>query len=91
MNRIWPRRNILRSAACGSFTLTTISARANNSCGVSTILAPALEYSSSVRPDPTPADFSINDRVAAMRELGNCGGRQADTKFVVFGFFWCAN
>src|SRR5664280_1874458 len=49
----------MRSAACGSFTLTTMSARANISCGVSTISAPALRYSSSVRPDPTPADFSI--------------------------------
>ena len=32
-----------------------------------------------------------NNPVAAMRELGNRGGRQADTKFVVFNFFWRAN
>ena len=32
-----------------------------------------------------------NNPVAVMRELGNCGRRQADAKFVVFGFFWRAN
>ncbi len=32
---------------------------AQHETNVSTILAPALQYSSSIRPDPTPADFSI--------------------------------
>src|SRR5665811_455867 len=35
--------------------------------------------------------FLNNDPVAAMRELRNRGGRQADTKFVVLDFLWCAN
>ena len=31
-----------------------------------------------------------NNLVAVMRELGNRGRRQADTKFIVFNFFWRA-
>ncbi len=40
---------------------------------------------------PDAGGLLNNNRVAAMRELGNRGGRQADPKFVVFGFFWRAN
>ena len=40
-----------------------------------------------VRQDrPDAGGFLNNDRVPAMRELGNCGGRQADTKFIRLWF-----
>ena len=42
MNSTWPGRSIARSAACGSFTLTIISAAANTSAAVPTTFAPAF-------------------------------------------------
>jgi hypothetical protein len=43
------------------------------------------------QPRPNAGRFLNNYPVAPIHEFRNAGGRQADSKFVVFGFFWRAN
>src|SRR4030095_15361421 len=55
-----PSRRNLYSDAIGSLTLTIISARDQTAAAELTISAPALTYSSSVMPDPSPALVSTS-------------------------------
>ena len=58
MNRICPSRSIARSPACGSLTLTIISARSKTSAAPPAIAAPTAAYSASPAPMPSPAPRS---------------------------------
>ena len=62
MNSTSPSRIRAYSSAMGSLTLSTMSTPPfvpHASSGVSTILAPAARYSSSLIEEPTPAFFSM--------------------------------
>src|SRR5260221_7529921 len=58
VNRICPDLRRRRSPACGSFTLTIMSAPAKTSSAFAAIVAPASRYAASSTPMPCPASCS---------------------------------
>ncbi len=55
MNSVWRGSSIATSTACGSLTLTTMSASANTAWASGRIFAPCETYSASPIADPSPA------------------------------------
>ena len=78
VNRICPSRSIARSTACGSLTLTIMSAAANTSAAVATTVAPGLAVGVVVHADALPRVALDDDLVAVRDDLAHAAGRQAD-------------
>ena len=49
-------------------------------------VAPAVWYSSSEKPEPSPAVRLHQQGVAVLAQLGYAGGREAHAVFIVFNF-----
>ena len=71
MNSVWRGSSIATSDACGSLTLTIMSASPNTASASGTIFAPWATYSSSSIAEPTPAPAWITHLVAVLGQLAH--------------------
>ena len=71
----------LRSTACGSLTLTIISAAANTSAAVATTVRAGLAVGVVVHADALPRVVLDDDLVAVRDHLAHAAGHEADAVF----------
>ncbi len=91
MKRIWPSRAWRARRACGSFTLTIISAAANTSSARGTIVAPAFRPDGVRRPDAASRALLDRDGVTVRHHFADRRRRQSHPVFMVLYFLGYAN
>jgi hypothetical protein len=79
---VWRGSSNATSGACGSLTLTIMSASPNTASASGRIFAPWATYSSSSIAEPTPAPGLDHDLVAVLGQLAHARRRERDPVLV---------